>query len=586
MNMKKILYSLCLVIVAVFAACEDENLPKASLDIMEASSLDAIPGDMEVTLHWQAMESANPTGYYLSWTASSTLVNGGEMEFERNTASVTVKELLNGETYTFSIQPVYGDKGRGSKISVKARPLSSRPSPTGFFGIPGDKKVQLNWTKPDSEALTEYELSVTPGDNKISISKDANDYTVQGLTNGEEYTFALTAVYPNGLSDAVTTTATPTEVSAYLWSSIQLLSGDLSGYVKVSNPVFSPDGNTMYIPTSTPNGHLFAVDRVTGNIKWIFQIATITYGGGTIVGNDGTVYQCGTDKKVYAINPADGSQKWVREVDDAIGAFPALSSNGILYCITNGRTLYAINTNDGTVVWTKSVGGTGSAVAIDASGNIYAGTSMGIFKYNTSGDQVWKVESELKVTERGSFALDGTTLYATLTGGTGLAAVDMATGTLKWTYPNGNSSDAYFPIVGPDGTIYFDEKGGDKKVYAVNADGTLKWSTVIGAAMNYCGLVLSDAGKLYGGTQAKIGDTYQVFELDAATGNKSILLETDQQLMAAATIGPDKRLYIGSIRALSTDNFGKLFALPIDANLETASWSMRGGNIQGTNRQK
>jgi outer membrane protein assembly factor BamB len=372
----------------------------------------------------------------------------------------------------------------------------------------------------------------------------------------------------------------------YTWSSIQMQSGELSGYVKVSNPVFSPDNSTIYVPTSTPNGHLFAVERETGTIKWVSEIATITYGGGAIVDTDGIIYQCGTDNKVYAINPSDGSKKWICDVDAAIGAFPALSPEGVLYCVSNGSTLYAINTSDGTVAWNKTVTGTGSAVAIDASGNIYVGTSAEISKYNTSGEQVWKVESELKVTERGSFALDGTTLYAALAAGAGLAAVDMTNGTLKWTYPNGNNSDAYFPITGTDGTVYFNEKGGDKKVYAVNADGTLKWSTTIGAAMNYGGLALSDDGKLYGGTQAKIGDTYQIFELDAATGTKSVLLETDQQLMAAATIGTDKRLYIGSIRASSSDNFGKLFAIPINANPETGSWSMRGGNIYGTNALK
>jgi hypothetical protein len=66
--------------------------------------------------------------------------------------------------------------------------------------------------------------------------------------------------------------------------------------------------------------------------------------------------------------------------------------------------------------------------------------------------------------------------------------------------------------------------------------------------MNYGGLVLSDAGKLYGGTQSKIGTYYQVFEVDATTGTKTVLLETSHQLSASATIGPDNKLYIGSIQ--------------------------------------
>jgi hypothetical protein len=79
------------------------------------------------------------------------------------------------------------------------------------------------------------------------------------------------------------------EYSVDSWSSIQLQSGNLSGYVKVSNPVFSPDGNTIYVPTSSPNGHLFAIDRESETIKWVSQIATATYGGGAVVDAEGVI---------------------------------------------------------------------------------------------------------------------------------------------------------------------------------------------------------------------------------------------------------------------------------------------------------
>ncbi|MDR0833360.1 MAG: PQQ-binding-like beta-propeller repeat protein, partial [Candidatus Symbiothrix sp.] len=370
----------------------------------------------------------------------------------------------------------------------------------------------------------------------------------------------------------------------YTWSEISLKSGELSGWVKVSNPVFSPDGNTIYIPTSTPNGHLFAVDRETGSIKWVSEIATVTYGGGAAVDADGIIYQCGTDKKVYAINPADGSKKWTCDVDAVIGAFPALSADGVLYCVTNGGTLYAINTATGTVVWSKShTATTGSAVALDASGNVYVGTDKEISKYNTSGDQLWKVASELNVTERGAFAINGTTLYATLKANAGLTAIDMTNGNIKWTYANAGGGDAYFPIVGPDGTIYFNDKGG-KKAYAINSDGTLKWEQNLGAAPTYCGMVLADDGKIYSATQVKTGSVWKLYGLDAATGTIDFTYDSDQQLMGAAVIGPDKRLYIGTIGTVQADG-GKLLAIPVGANSVTSSWSVRGGNIYGTNRQ-
>jgi outer membrane protein assembly factor BamB len=586
--MNKIFFALIIISGLFFIACDDENLPKANLNLKEVASIVAIPGDMEVNIEWTLMENANPTGYFLTWTPTSASVVGGDTILEAGLTKFIVSNLVNGENYTFFIQAIYGNEGRSGAISVRSRPVSSRPAPTSFTAIPGNTAVELKWTKPESSNFTGYSLAVSPGNQNFTVSKDVESFTVTGLTNDVLYTFEMSAVYPNGQSDKVTTTATPSEAPVgFLWSAIELRSGDFSGYVKTSNPVFSPDGNTIYIPTSTPNGHLFAVDRVTGIIKWVFQIPTITYGGGAVVGNDGTIYQCGTDSKVYAINP-NGSQKWVFTAAGAFGAFPALSSDGFLYCLANGTTstLYAINVSNGNKEWEQSItGNTGGAVAIDNAGNVYAGTNSRVAKFNAAGVMQWETAAgSLILTERGSFAIDGTTLYAALRGGAGIAAVNMADGEIKWTFANASASDAYFPIVGKDGTIYFNEKNASGKVYAVNPNGTEKWNIVIGATMNYLGLVLSDAGKLYGGTNARIGTNYQVFEIDAATGVKSVILETDQQLMAAATIGPDNRLYLGSIRASSADNFGKLFAIPINAGLEKNSWSMRGRNIQGTSR--
>jgi outer membrane protein assembly factor BamB len=378
---------------------------------------------------------------------------------------------------------------------------------------------------------------------------------------------------------------------ATTWTSYPIVKDALKGYVKASNPVFSPDGNTIYIPTSTPNGHLFAVDRATGTINWVFEISTITYGGGAVVGSDGTIYQGARDKKVYAINP-DGTQKWAFTGIGNFDAFPALSADGVLYYLANGTTnstLYALNAGTGAELWNKTITGTtGGAVAIDKAGNVYAGTNSRVAKYNAAGDLQWETAAgSLVLTEIGSFAIDSerNRLYAALRGTAGIAAIDMANGDIKWTRASGG--DSYFPIVGIDGTIYFNEKLAAGKVYAVNPDGTEKWITTIGGSMNYGGLVLSDAGKLYGGTQSKIGTYYQVFELDAATGTKTVILETSHQLSASATIGPDNKLYIGSIRegVSPLEDNGRLFVFDINAGLEKKSWSMRGNDIQGLNRR-
>ena len=74
---KTILYSLLIVLPFLFTACDEENLPRANFETMEASSLKVTSGDEEVTLMWEPMQNAEPIGYYISWTASSLSVKGG-----------------------------------------------------------------------------------------------------------------------------------------------------------------------------------------------------------------------------------------------------------------------------------------------------------------------------------------------------------------------------------------------------------------------------------------------------------------------------------------------------------------------------
>ena len=70
---------------------------------------------------------------------------------------------------------------------------------------------------------------------------------------------------------------------------------------------------------------------------------------------------------------------------------------------------------------------------------------------------------------------------------------------------------------------------------------------------------------------------------DITNGNIVFEEIVGQQVMAAVTIGPDKRLYCGTI---GSGNIGAVKAFDINKTLETDSWSIRGGDIQGTNRQK
>ena len=529
------------------------------------SDLTAAAGNERVRLRWTKPASERFTRYQVTVNPGNQIINLDDTSLEE----YIVDGLTNDQEYTFNVVCVYPT---GNSIAVET-------SATPGLIYPILASTELVVWEPSTFAYND--MYFMAGEVK-SVSWDFGDGTTSGennpvhaFTTTGTYTVAVTVTYVNNTTESGSLTVT---VGNYKWNSVDLNFGGLTGYVKTSNPVFSPDGKTMYIPTSTPAGHLFAINVVSGEFKWVFAISQITYGGGALVAPDGTIYQCvrnATINNVYAINP-NGTQKWAVKLDAAIGAFPALSADGVLYCLTNKSTLYALDASSGAIKWQQSLdGATGSAVAIDKAGNVYAGTSAAIYSFKSNKEQNWKLE-EVNVTEQATFALKDQVLYATLKNG-GLVAVDMTNGTKKWTYPT-TKGDAYFPIADKNGNVYFTEKG-SQTVHAVNASGSKIWEKNVGNNLNYSGGALSTDGILYIGTQSN----NKVLGLDITNGNIVFEETVGQQVMAAVSIGPDRRLYCGTI---GSNNIGSIKAFAVNKTLATDSWSIRGGDIQGTNRQK
>ncbi|AKB29105.1 cell surface protein [Methanosarcina siciliae T4/M] len=135
-------------------------------------------------------------------------------------------------------------------------------------------------------------------------------------------------------------------------------------------------------------------------------------------------------------------------------------------------------------------------------------------------------------------------------------------GTLRWTYSVGGTDGiSSTPAIGSDGTIYIGS--GNYGLYALNSDGTLKWKyTTEGGRIKSSPTIGSD-GTIYFGNY----DDYKVYALNS-NGTQKWMYTTGRQIESAPTIGSDGTIYIGS-------NDNNLYALNSDGTLK---WTYTAGS--------
>lgn len=527
-------------------------------------------GDKRVLLRWTKPANANPSSYLITWTPG----NGSKELTDTSLERWMVENLTNDTEYTFTLVCKYPN-GDSDAVSASATPGVVIPF---IMSTSSAVKYQTVSFECNEMYFIDGEIenvSWSFGDG----NEEAGENVSHAYSAAGDYEVTVSVSYKDGNSD---TASAAIAVSDYLWSELAITKDGYIGYVKTSSVVFSHDGNTMYISTSNSRGDVFAFNTWTGQLKWTYPVDKVTYGGGPAVGPDDVIYVGGRDAKFRALNP-DGSLKWSFTTSGNVDGFPAITSDNKVYVVSNGTvaTFYSLNPSNGKSLWSKELeGNVGSAVAVDENGNIYVGTNAAVWSLTPDGSQRWK-SGPLNVTESGSFAIKGSVLYAGLSDADGVAAINTDNGEVIW---KGSSSvdagDAFSPVIGPDGTIYFAVR--NKRVVAYKPDGTKKWETPELAQFIYASPALASDGTLYVGTQANISGAKQVVTIDSTNG--SYTLSPTEQVMCAFSFGPDHRVYYGTVTGVNGSTGGHIYA--IESSGPASSWCMRGGNMQGTNSLK
>lgn len=147
-------------------------------------------------------------------------------------------------------------------LTVRDAPSKIEPGPVA---TPGDLQATVTWTTPatNGEPITGYTVTWSPphgsGGGSVSLPGSAASYTATGLTNGQDYTFRVTATNIMGTST-------------------------LSDQSNAARPLGQASPATMGAVTPSTNG--------SGNVT--FAWAGAGANGGNITGYQVTVYQGAT----------------------------------------------------------------------------------------------------------------------------------------------------------------------------------------------------------------------------------------------------------------------------------------------------
>ena len=248
-------------------------------------------------------------------------------------------------------------------------------------------------------------------------------------------------------------------------------SGDII-YVKNTgggNQLDTGGRRTILSPYNRNTG--YRLDRVLTTATssppyWLRLLSAGVTGPDLTLSQNGTLYtEDMSNDTLSAYNSSDGSIKWIY----AFGAGHDnqdvnIGDDGTVYTIrrisdNTQNTIYAFNP-DGTVKWTASPTGTSiptssQNVAIGTNGNIYFGNST---------------LSGVNYTNQGA-----------------LYAINPSNGTTTWNYPTGDVGHTR-PVVDTDGTVYVANSEATstlKSIFAINSEGTIKWSYNIGTSTSY-----------------------------------------------------------------------------------------------------
>ena len=329
---------------------------------------------------------------------------------------------------------------------------------------------------------------------------------------------------------------------------------DLTNDVRSSAAVAS-DG-TIY--TSSDDDRLFAIDR-SGDILWSFDYGAadrawwlprlpLPARSSPAIGADGTIYVGSDHKRLHAVNPATGAEKWAYRTTAAVRSSPVVGPDGTIYFGSQDGVFYAVKA-DGTLRWKFGLPigwplrDIQAGATLDDAGNVYFTVSGHLISLSPTGSLRFYASLNTCSGELVSTPAVANGRVYVGGGSNALYAFNATNGSPVWTRQLGGAlggvlDDAGSPAVGRDGKIYVGST--DSFFYAFSPDGNQSWKYDTGGPINSVPVVDHSEHVFVG------SDDNYVYALDGANGQLIWRFNTGRKVRGSVVVGLRGEILSGS----------------------------------------
>ncbi|KAA3644968.1 MAG: hypothetical protein DWQ07_16335 [Chloroflexi bacterium] len=276
-------------------------------------------------------------------------------------------------------------------------------------------------------------------------------------------------------------------------------------------PTLTEDGTLI---AGTYDNLLYGIDANTGSQAWMYEEATKSYIGSSVVAGDKVIapnsdhflravnvngnsvstswsieteegfwseplvdgeriFVASMDKNLYALDADTGDNIWTFEMGHASLGTPVLSENGVLYIGTLGSHVLAIDADRGTRIWEAPTDDWVWGSVTYADGVVYATDVSGyVYAFDADrGQELWRFDAGGSIS--GAPLAHGDAIFVGNEDGE-VVSLDLQ-GQLNWRKTPGGRVLSDPVAVGED-LILFGVIEADDFVYAYDTAGSLQWS--------------------------------------------------------------------------------------------------------------